>query len=189
MLILNKCRVMSTPKTGSKWVEQACLNSIEGAFALGDAKYHSTLQELEVDLPAIAFVRHPLQWFPSYWNHRMWNGWDDDSRIDASCKSNDFGTFMTAVLERFPGWLTKEMVKYVGTVEAPAEFIGRHESLQADLITGLKFLNEDFDEEKLLGTPVTNTGNYEAFPAVWTDALKESVCDSEQELIQRFYNR
>lgn len=189
MLILKNCRFLSTPKTGSQWAHRALLESVSGAvkFGDGDEKYHAGLNDERTELPAIAFVRHPLQWYPSYWNHRMRCGWSVTHGIDIQCGSPDFETFMTAVVEELPGWLNGYLSNWIGTAEEPAAFIGRHENLQADLMTGLHVFDEEFDEEKLLATAATNTSDYVTWPAVWTDSLIEAVCDSEQELIQRFY--
>lgn len=188
MLILKHCRVLATPKTGSTWVERACLRAVKGAKKHGgDAEYHERLIGERSDLPAIAFVRHPLQWYPSYWNHRVRHGWTESHNIDRLCASDSFSEFMDKAVRKLPGWLGQYLETWIGTQDAPAAFIGRHENLQADLMTGLRVFDEEVDETKLLAVPATNTSDYSTYPAVWTDSLKESVYESEQALIQRFY--
>jgi hypothetical protein len=188
VLILKHCRVLATPKTGSTWVERACLRAVKGAKKYGgDAEYHERLIGERSDLPAIAFVRHPLQWYPSYWNHRVRHGWTESHNIDRLCASDSFSEFMDKAVRKLPGWLGQYLETWIGTQAAPAEFIGRHECLQTDLIKGLRFFNEEFDEAELLTTAATNASDDVTYPAVWSDSLIEAVCESEHELIQRFY--
>jgi len=193
MLILQNCRMLCTPKTGSSWSSAAVLRASEHAKPFGEARgryYHAELRGRFSQLshmPAMAFVRHPLTWYPSYWNHRIRVGWHQDHNIDRECASDDFQLFVSSVVTKFPGWLTTYLQRWIGTAERPAEFVGRWENLEDDLQRGLKFFGESFDEERLVSTPTENPGDYSKYPATWTESLKERVCESESELIDRYY--
>lgn len=188
MIVLKNCRVLCTPKAGSTWISNAVLNSASHAkpFGKGTRCHHEELVGGFTNLPAIAFVRHPLTWYPSYWNHRVRNGWKTDHDID-ECASEDFQSFMEAATEEFPGWLGTYFQKWIGTANRPAEFVGRYENLQDDIQRGLEFFGESFDPEKLRSTPKANVGNYSKYPAIWTESIKERVCESEHKLIGQYY--
>lgn len=188
MLILRNCRMLCTPKAGSRWLTNAVRNAAEHAEPFGEGVkcHHGGLGKGPISLPAIAFVRHPLTWYPSYWNYRVRTGWQPNHDID-ECASDDFQSFIAAVVEKFPGWLTVYLQNWIGTAERPADFVGRYENLQDDIQRGLDFYSEPFDKDRLLSTPIANKGDYLNHPAIWTESLKKKVCESESELIEQYY--
>jgi hypothetical protein len=99
------------PKTGGSWVTQAVSAAGVATWApdpLGDRSYsahgHADLNDVDVgDRLSVAFIRHPLDWWRSYWGHRMRAGWDRTIGIDAVAASNDFNRFVLALLDDHRG--------------------------------------------------------------------------------------
>ncbi len=168
---------------------QAVSNSCQVTHDHGYAEHHAYLKSSPGQhLPAIAFVRHPLTWYPSYWNFRMRTGWKDDHAIDRDCASTDFNKFASRVAERHPGWLCWYLEQWVGTEDQPAAFVGRFEQLQDDLIRGLRQFGEPVDEDALRATQPQNRGAYRKLPALWDGAVAMQVCESESRFLKRFYS-
>jgi hypothetical protein len=197
MLILQNCKFLCTPKTGSMFVTEALKRSCK---VVDDSRsYHCQLNNCsDVKLPSIAFVRHPLTWFPSYWNHRMRTGWRKERDIvlfepegsvalDRKCGSNKFPVFMKRVLEECPGYLSRRLPAWIGFHKQPIEFIGKYECLVEDLCFALRYFNEPFDESALRSTSPTNVSDYKKHPVVWEPDLAKSVCESENLILDRFY--
>jgi len=139
------------------------------------------------DRYTFAFVRHPLDWWRSFWAFRMRTGWQRDHPIDSRVCSPDFDTFIRQVLEHFEGHLTERFSWYIGPPEAPISFIGRFESLADDLVRALTAAGERFDEASLRAHPATNVNNYDRFPAAYDPELARRLARSEHVLIERFY--
>lgn len=199
MLVLQNCRFLCTPKTGSTWITRAlkrsCTVTIEKS---GRGGHHTRRAEDGCELPTLSFVRHPLTWYPSYWNHRIRTGWWQDKeielheppshfRLDQYCHSDKFSSFMNNVVELCPGFLSRYYPAWVGTEEDPVEFVGRFECLVEDLCEALRFFNEPFNESALRSTPPFNVSDYRKYDIDWTDELAERVVISENKVVYRFY--
>ena len=186
---------LHVPKTGGTWVAQAAAAAGVAAVAPDhphyDAHYslHGHADVLDTAGYAgrlrVAFVRHPLDWWRSYWGHRMRAGWTDGD-IDRLA-SDDFNAFAAAVAERFPGHLAGLFERFVGTAAEPIEFIGRYESLCDDLCIALRAAAEPFDESLLRAHPPANSNDYRIFPAVYEPAVAAALAEAERAAIERFY--
>ncbi len=131
-----------------------------------------------------AFVRHPAEWYRSFWAYRMREGWTEDSLLDTKCRSDRFGRFMESALRYCPGYVSQLYELFVGPPWAPAvEFIGRQESLAYDLVRALRAAGELFDEVKLRAVPPVNT---DARLPVWPRGLLKEVTRAEERAMERF---
>ncbi len=139
------------------------------------------------DRYTFAFVRHPLDWWRSFWAFRMRMGWQRDHPIDALASSPDFDEFIRRVVEHLDGHLAKRFSTYIGPPEAPISFIGRFESLVDDLVRALTAAGERFDEAELRAHPPSNVNDYDRFPAAFDPELAHRLAQSEHLLIERFY--
>ncbi len=115
--------VTHVPKTGGVFVEQVLINELKGQRVGGR---HDTLRRINPDpLPTVrAFVvREPIGWYRSYWSFAMqtvktpaaWPIWGKQrgghptSRLDSSCGSGTFETFVANVLREFPNGFVRSM--------------------------------------------------------------------------------
>src|ERR1700756_3387567 len=100
--LTEKSAYIHLPKTGGTWVMHAVRAVGIPTFApdpLGDQHYsshgHAGLRDIHVgDRLSIAFVRHPLDWWRSYWADRMRRGWMRENGIDVAAASDDFNDFV-----------------------------------------------------------------------------------------------
>ena len=77
------------PKTGGTWLQEAAraagLSTTAPPPRAGGgpaAHYHAGLADVYVDGHfSFAFVRHPLDWWRSYWGDRMRRGWQRDNAV------------------------------------------------------------------------------------------------------------
>lgn len=139
------------------------------------------------------FVRHPIKWYESWWKYmtgRGWNNWGDDDTFDwHPCSvlnglgDPDFNQFMRNVIEKRPGYVTE---MYGWYVRPGVHFVGKQETLVDDLITVLRQLNLDFDEQKIRNTKPTNESKPLARPLVWDPDLKREVERIEYAGLKRF---
>lgn len=188
MLILPHSCFLHVPKTGGTWVKRAILAagvpareySIDGYTHLGLADCP------QPGLFRFAFVRNPLGLYRSYWQFKMTVGWDAANELDQRCRSEDFASFVTAVLQHFPGIYARTLRDFVGPPEAPIEFIGRFEHLVEDLVTALTLAGEHFDAEAIRTLPPYNVSDKRKAPAIWTDRLEAAVRTAEAEVFERF---
>jgi hypothetical protein len=139
------------------------------------------------DRYTFAFVRHPLDWWRSFWAFRMRRGWQPGHPIDSRASSPDFDEFIGQVLEHLDGHLAERFGSYIGPPEAPISFIGRFESLIDDLVRALTAAGERFDEALLRAHPPSNVSDYDRFPAAFDPELARRLAQSEHAIIERFY--
>ncbi len=185
-LILQNCRLLHTPKTGGSWACVAVRNS--GVVVAETETRHVELKQCPGrGLFTIAFVRHPWNWWKSYWIFKRTHGWDLKNRFDVRCMENDFERFMVNVLENSPGHCSAVFRRFVGAVGHEISFIGTFENLVDDLVKGLHCAGERFHEEKLRATPTRNVGDYQAFTTRCSDELRQRVLESEREALERFH--
>lgn len=135
----------------------------------------------------IAFVRHPLTWWQSYWAYRVRTGWLSRHPIDSRVKSDDFGEFIEKILTEIPGDLSRRYEMYVGPPKSTISFVGRFENLENDLVDALKQAGQDFDEAVLRAHPPENSTDYKKQPAVYTASQMERLAEAEAPAIKRFY--
>lgn len=197
MIITEKVRFLHVPKTGGTWVIGA-LRAGGVAFEIvrRPATSPVTLVEDHIGLDesrdfadrfTIAFVRHPLTWWPSFWVYRRMTAWEDDHPIDSCTQSDNFNVFIDNVIKNLPGDLSRRFEAYVGTPSHPISFIGRYERLCDDLVNGLRRADETFDERAIRAHAPENAGDYVTYAPRYIGAQEDQLADAERAAIERFY--
>jgi len=130
------------------------------------------------------FVRHPLDWWRSYWGYRVRDGWTADP-LDSACASDDFDEFARAVAEKFPGYASNLFGRYLAAPGVRAEFVGRYEKLVDDTRTALRLAGEPFDG--LNSRPQGNANDYARTPAFYRRGTARRLAHAERAVIDRFY--
>ena len=187
-LMLPRSVFYHIPKTGGTWVRQAIKNAGIPTVELGDSpdpgvnKHNRFVSVDTMGRFTFAFVRHPLDWYVSFWSYRMRTGWKDEDCLDPYM-SKDFEEFMHGVLRNLPGQLSRRFEKYVGPPPGVLDFVGRQENLAEDLIRAVRSAGEEFDEGKILGTPPVNVSVNR--PGYSSDLLR-AVLESEYPAMVRF---
>ena len=187
--IADELRFLHTPKTGGVWAYHAMAAAGVVPNPGIELIYHADLSQTQefADRFTIAFVRHPLAWWRSYWAYRMRTGWAMESHVDAAAASEDFGEFIAGVVAHVPGWAGEVFWSFCGPPERPIEFVGFHERLAEDLERGLRLAGARFDARALHAEPPHNTSD-EALVAVrYTPELARALASAEARAIERFY--
>ena len=176
---------MGVPKCGSQWTAAAVRNS---CAVVEEWPHHLQLPTARTfERRIISCIRHPLTWYPSYWNYRMRHGWQFETHeIDRECNSNSFSEFMGYVLTRMqPGWMQRYLDHWVEQAEDIS--VMRFESLTKDLCLALDCCGQEYDPVLLRATRRRNEGDYIAYPVAWRRDQQQALCRFEAELIEQFY--
>ena len=186
------------PKTGGTWVKRVLLESgLECLPAVGAGSHNLTWRYEHPGTRKFAFVRHPLTWLESAWRglHESWpnqqpspvlfneRAFTPIRLLTRTCGELDFGSFVRAVLDREPAFVTRMYEWYIGPCGAPlVEMVGRMESLAEDLSQILASLGF---QGSLPGTNPANVGSGEQ--PEWNATYRDMVEHSEVGSIRRFY--
>jgi hypothetical protein len=192
-LITPRTRFLHIPKTGGTWVTLALqvagvpcqiVWTRQGPGSRG----HATLEQTKAysDRFTFAFVRHPLDLYRSRWAANTKDGWPMN-RFLHDARSEDFPGFVDQVVKRHPGFAGKHFAEYTGPPEAEISFVGRYETLVADLVRALDEAGEKYDEEALRSYAPANRSDYVRNSANYDRALAERVIEAEQDAILRWY--
>jgi len=188
MLILATSCFLHVPKTGGTWVK-AAISAARIPFEefTVDGDVHADLRYCpRPERFKFAFVRHPVEFYRSYWQYKMGMGWDPQNPLDVDCAAADFHAFVRNVVVRYPGMCTQLFEDYVGPPGNEIEFIGRYERLQDDLIVALRLAGERVDEATIRSCPPQNISPRFLFPAEYSRELEDAVRQSEARAIARF---
>jgi len=192
-LILPKSRFLHIPKTGGKWVQQA-LQAGGMEFEKWPVAHCGLAEAPEPDLFTFAFVRNPLTWLQSIWRYRMARDWPRGGqafRIAAPGKdieplfSDSFAEFVKNFLDECPGYCSWLFERFVGTRGAPIDYIGKQETLAADLVGALEAAGEEFNRDRLIMFPPYHMTD-KTWNADYTPELAAAVIMAEREAIGRF---
>jgi hypothetical protein len=188
-LINERFRFLHLPKTGGTWAMEAMWAAGVVAARPTHVPDHAGLAETRdfSDRFTFAFIRHPLEFWLSYWGYRMRTGWDPDHQIDAAAGSADFGKFVDTVVEQFAGAASEVYERYVGRPGEEIDFIGRHERLTDDVCAALQLAGEEFDEDRLRSHPPVNCTDFSRHPAGYTPESAARMAAAEGVAIERFY--
>jgi len=153
---------------------------------------------------SLVFVRHPAEWYRSYWAYRIsnkpgrvganpvlyWRTSDAKNNIgkfyaevDEKTHSDDFGEWIENVLREFPNGAYSQFCKYYISF---ASEVGKTENLKGDL-TKFLYIHEgikdlDFD------IPKSNTtkGDYKS-KAIYAPGQKARIEKAEKWIIDNYY--
>ena len=96
---------------------------------------------------SFCFVRHPVDWYRSFWAYRYKTDVTDPKFPLDRYYKNNFQKFVNIVLEQYPEGFVGNLYKfYVNDDLSGIDFIGKQENLVEDLIYVLREAGEEFDE-------------------------------------------
>jgi hypothetical protein len=164
MLVTKDFVFVHVPKTGGTF-----LNNLvkEHADVEWEGQFHATYDTLPADyrhLPAIAFVRNPFTWYPSWWEHQRRKGpashdeWPYRQLVEPS---SDFDDFLGRAFAREGGDFYSGIVR--DTI-APCIWIGRTERLRSDFTDFLRAHDIDAPDlvDAVQNEPRINVGRCKA---------------------------
>ncbi len=188
-LITPRMRFLHVPKTGGSWATAAMHSAGVPAVRPAELPFHADLSESRdyADRFTFAFVRHPLDFWRSYWAYRMRDGWDQASHVDAPAASPDFDEFINRVIASVPGEAGALYERFAGPTAGEIDFVGRYEHLADDLSAALRLAGEVFDERALRATPRVNASDYTQLSALYKRDTAERLAECERVAIERFY--
>ena len=180
---------LHVPKTGGSWATDAmCSAGIRAHHPPGSPPHLGLAPTSDyADRFTMAFVRHPLDYWRSYWAYRMRDGWDMSSELDGAVHSEDFTDFVERVITFAPGFAGWLFEQFVGPPDAEVTFVGRHERLVDDVCLALRLAGEPFHEPTLRDFPRVNVSDYRPGQALYPRALAERLAEVESRAIRRFY--
>ena len=184
MLLTPRSVFIHIPKTGGMWV-------IDAITATGTPVHfgyqHMPPEEILPVVPdrfSFTFVRHPVDWWRSWWSHAARMGaWPSTTepfeRICYRQPEDTYEAFMTKVLNDCPG----EYSRIVQWYTAGVQHIGRTERLEADL---WEFLDEAGEPPLPDGLSPVNVGAYDE-RAASTGPIDREIVRTEYQMISMFY--
>jgi hypothetical protein len=188
-LILQRSRFLHVPKTGGTWMKQALLAgcTVVEDFRLRGSDHTRLGETPRADRFTVAFVRHPLTWWQSFW--RFHNGparrYIVSHKVCSRCWSDDFDEFVTRLLDQFPGEYGRIVEYYLGPIGAGMQFIGRQEHLVDDLVAALRIAGEPHDERAIRAVAPAMVGD-PSMRALYRPELAEQLLAAEHDVLERF---
>jgi hypothetical protein len=176
-------------KTGGTWAPAAM--KAAGVELRSEGRRHAGLNEVEREGRfTFAFVREPLSWYASWWQHcrvvdpshlfrAFFHAWPPDHFINLP-----FEQYVAGCANWSPGFVSELYRRWVGPPEAPIDFVGRYESLADDLVHALRAAGQDFDEEVLRSFRPLNVS---APMPECSQEVRELLMVAEREVYERFY--
>lgn len=146
------------PKTGGTWVRYALARV--GVSWRDEGRQHADHAEAVRACSAARYftlVRHPLDWYASYWCMRMSEGWAGGGYnwlLPRACASASFAVFVRLAALLSPGFLAGVYARYA----APGVRVYRTEDLPGALPAALRDAGESFDERDLPAQERMNRG-------------------------------
>lgn len=173
------------PKCGGTWVRNY-LNETKLTVREIEPEHinaHTIREKIDPTEDIICcFVRHPLTWYASYWQHRQQlvtrrDGGPIDNIVDLP-----FTDFIEGILKDYPGYLSK----FFDTYTNRCRFIGKQETLRDDLnviLSGLKIkYNQNYLYTRVLDNVTEKTAKYPY-------SLAKEIMITEKAIIDRYnYN-
>ncbi len=129
------------------------------------------------------FIREPLKWYESYWRFMQglnWHKWGDEqdpyhwhpNAMLNGLGSSDFNEFMYNVNRKRPGYVTEMFGWYV---RPGVQFVGKQETLEADLLRVFSLMNLDVDRAKIERIGRQNQSPAHIPMPEWDPALKRET--------------
>lgn len=183
---LTKSIFLHIPKTGGQWVKESLRSSAKVVKEYKGHQYHVAHARDMEGMFKFTFIRHPLSWYQSYYVYASSHGWEEHWRIANHdlginhLKSDNFNVFMDRVLEERPHFFSKVMNERIQI----ADYVGRQENLDSDLIKALRLADEPFDEDKICSMLRVNVS---ASVPEYSTYIRECVLKQESEFITKWY--
>lgn len=194
---LQNCVFLHVPKTGGRWVRRMLERHVQGWKYMGDPimdahTWRADFKPIDSDKPAFAFVRHPVTWAESLWNHRAhkqkshdsnwnWQEYVPVEKLAVGCESLD----MWMMKARFvPNIIGNSYIWY--TTRVPDVIWGKQENLALDLCWVLRHFNETFNEDAIMTEDKKKVGTGYYTDRVSRNAAKHVVWESEEALCLKY---
>jgi hypothetical protein len=177
-------------KTGGHWVYEAMRAA--GVELRTEGARHARLREVRPNGRfTFAFVRDPLTWYGSWWQHcrvidpihrvqAFISEWEPDRFINLP-----FEQYLEGCMNWWPGFVSGFYRRYTGPPEAPIDFVGHFERLADDLVRALQLAGQNFNEEVLRAFPRQNVGG--PLPPCRTE-IRERLIEVERETYKLYYD-
>lgn len=185
---ISKAIFLHIPKTGGTWVtnyfRETGMDHWHKELGLhahiGSDQIRKIIGHTE-DL-CFCFVRHPLTWYRSYWQHKTDLARERSLGYLDSIVDLPFQEFIETILQNQPGFLTNHFRIFTER----CRFVGKQENLRKDLNNFLKYLRIPYDKEYLFKMPRANiTPSNKKYPI----ELALAIMEAEKGLINEYnYN-
>ena len=199
-VLLRNSVFLHIPKTGGTWVRKALVDAgLSGALVRSrerDEAYNGTLRSWH-NVPTwdaryherpnrFCFVRHPADWYRSYWAFRMWRkNWEiRENEFDHKCSSGEFPEFIDKVLQHYPDGYVTWLYAYFAN---HCTFVGKTENLPTDLLTALDLFEGKYDPRDivLLGPKKVTPIAYK-LAAIYGDGQLDCILETESDALERY---
>lgn len=181
-------------RTTYEWCKSQVPTWIKAGRPLQRIK-HRTLTSQQCYKPFVfCFVRHPLDWYESWWRYMSqrsghdWSqetdlhGWHPCQAIKATGDAS-FDQFLRNVLHTRPGFVHELYAMYA---QPGIDFVGRQEQLSQDLIRVLRLLNVSFDEQAIQQAAPVNVSRRPGSTPQWDPEIRREVEKTEYPTLLRF---
>jgi len=194
LVIPGRLVFIHVPKTAGTWVKQVLRPQIGGVIYTRTnhgnpwAKAgHPDLEDLrDIDGFRMAFVRHPVDWWLSFFRHRMRRGsWNLELELDRSIMTKSIDRYIENILKNQRGFASRMFAEFVGEPGSEIDFIGKQENFGADLRRGLSLAG--FDVNALdLSAGRKNSGGKKTAHYRFSADQQRRLSEAEQQGIERF---
>lgn len=195
LIVPGRLVFMHVPKTGGTWIKTVLRSQIGGVIYTKTnhgnpwAKAgHPDLEDVkDIDGFRIGFVRHPVDWWLSFWRHRQRRGgkWNLELQLDRDVMSKSFDQYVRNILDKRPGYASRMFSEFVGDPGNEIDFIGKQENLIPDLKRALK--RAGYDPRKLtFGEGRKNAGGKKTAHYRFNYEQRRALSQAEVEGIDRF---
>lgn len=140
------------------------------------------------------FVRHPLQWYESWWKFMCGIGWDDWGDPDDpngwhpnialnGLGSDDFNQFVGNVVQARPGYVSELYFSYA---KPGISFVGKTENLAKDFLDVMAIRGLPIDEASVRAKGPVHSSKPPPQPIEWDPKLREVVMRLELPALVHF---
>ena len=176
------------PKTGGTFIRETIGNLGIENEEIGQTHEHviSFIEKYPDYLKGrivFTFIRHPLDWWKSYWSYRVLTGWSPDSKIDRECNDNDFQIYIDKILKS--QWKYHYINICRGFLTSHTDYVGRQENLVDDLKNILIIAGELHDNNSVGLLEKINTSNSQK--EKYSYMQKRKMKNIHKEIISQYY--
>ena len=158
-------------------------------------------------IPSITFIRHPISYYETVWNHlilnkhKPLNRWYDWSPFDAAAKwmktsgtsYSSFSDWVYLMIRKEPLWYTRLLEHYIGPAGGEwIDWIGRMEYVAEHMVEGLETFGEfgkssyGFNHSRAI-IRLRSLTILEFEPVDWSTDIKAELLENERLVIDRYY--